>query len=132
MYLDYSQYTGMGGQLEETVFNRYEFKARRYLDAVTHNRICNESPVRECVQRAMFELIELFVQQAETDAKAAAGISSEHNDGVSRTYTSAASVNRHWNTRKKNVLTEYLADELDAEGVPLLYAGVEFDGGDRS
>lgn len=129
MYLEYDEYKTMGGQMEQLEFERYEYKARRYIDAQTHNRIRDEVPVRECVRRAVFELISLLESKSKTDANAAAGVSSSRNDGLSVTYASSNSVNRYWQQRQRRTLCEYLIDEVDSRGVPLLYAGVEYDGG---
>ena len=106
-------------------------RARAYINLMTHNRIKDENPVRECVKSATYDLIEVLSQEADNANNAVTGVSSKSNDGVSVTYANWTTVNRYWNTRKRKLLVEYLADEtvtINGELVPLLYGGVEYDG----
>lgn len=124
MYLDYTEYQTMGGELEPVAFGRFSRKAERFLDLMTHNRIRDETPVRECVKQCVFDLIGVF---CESEAQSApAGAVSVSNDGVSIAYGSAEAREKAVATRKKGVLIEYLAGEA-RNGVPLLYGGVQFD-----
>lgn len=135
MFLTYEQYVEMGGTLDEAAFNTNERRARAYINLMTHNRIKDEIPVRECVKNAVYDLIEVLSQEADNANNAVAGVSRKSNDGVSVTYANWTTVNRYWNTRKRKLLVEYLADEtvtINGELVPLLYGGVEYDGSDVS
>lgn len=126
MFLTYSEYRAMGGTVSETDFPRYEYKARAYVNLYTHNRIRDESPVRECVKRLMVDLIGLTFDREREEAEAS-GIASKSNDGVSVTYGAADANAKAWNRRQRNALIEFLADEIDANGVPLLFGGVSHD-----
>lgn len=133
MFLTYEQYTQMGGALDEAAFTTNERRARATINLMTHNRIKDEDPVRECVMHAAFDLIEMLAKEADNANNAVTGVSSKSNDGVSVTYANWTVVNRYWKTRKRELLVEYLADEtvmIDGEPVPLLYGGVEYDGSD--
>ena len=133
MFLTYEQYVNMGGTLTEADFATYERKARACINLATHNRVRDEDPVREAVKNAAYDLIGVFAQEAENSNNAVTGVSSKSNDGVSVTYANWTIVNRYWKTRKRELLVEYLADEtvmIDGHIVPLLYGGVEYDGGD--
>lgn len=133
MFLTYEQYVNMGGTLTEADFTTYERKARACINLATHNRVRDEDPVREAVKNAAYDLIVVFAQEAENSSNAVTGVSSKSNDGVSVTYANWTTVNRYWKTRRRELLAEYLADEtvtIDGHIVPLLYGGVEYDGGD--
>lgn len=127
MYLTYEEYIQMGGTISSAAFVRFEYKARAYIDRITHNRIRDETPVRESVKHAMFDVIELCSQRETMDAgSTSVGITSKSNDGVSVTYADAVSAKRQWSERFGRVAVEFLADEVK-NGVPLLYGGVQFD-----
>lgn len=132
MFLTYDEYDSMDGTVPEEEFEVYERRARALINATTHNRIRDENPVRACVKNLTFDLVNLMAQEAANANNAVTGMSSQHNDGVSVTYANWTTVNRYWKTRRRETLVEYLADEtvtIDGETVPLLYGGVEYDGG---
>ena len=82
MFLTYDDYVSMGGTLDRAAFTANERKARAYINLTTHNRIRDETPVRECVRNAVFDLIGLLVQEVDSVNGAASGVSSKSNDGV--------------------------------------------------
>ena len=133
MFLTYAEYAAMGGTIKESEFHAWERKASGYINLMTHNRIKDESPVRENVKYAAFDLIDLLVKESANTNNAETGLSSQRNDGVSVTYANWNTVNRYWKNRRKELLAAYLGDEtviIAGEMVPLLYGGVEYDGGD--
>ena len=135
MFLTYEQYVEMGGTLTEADFTTYERKARACINLATHNRVRDEAPVREAVKNAAYDLIGVFAQEAENVSNGMTGVSSKSNDGVSVTYANWTTVSRYWKTRKRELLAEHLADEtvtIDGHIVPLLYGGVEYDGGEAT
>lgn len=113
MYIDYSEYTEMGGTLSDVAFFRLEFKARTLIDQHTFGRVKALTETPESVKKLMFELIS--VEEREENGV----IQSVSNDGYSETY---AVVN---NEQKSTCLiAAYLAQEKTADGTPLLYRGV--------
>mgnify|MGYP003571342222 CR=1 FL=1 len=133
MFLTYEQYVEMGGTLDEAAFNTNERRARGYINLMTHNRIKDETPVRECVKNAVYDLIDTLSQETDNASSAVTGVSSKSNDGVSVTYANWTTVSQYWKTRKRELMVEYLADEtvvINGDIVPLLYGGVEYDGSD--
>lgn len=105
MYLDYSAYKNMGGTLDETTFNSFEYEAETIVNWYTFNRLKDEAvedyPTE--LARCMYRLIEYVKLQAdalilgkqtttvregtseytiETDAY----VKSQSNDGVSVSY----------------------------------------------
>lgn len=119
-YLTHAEYTTLGGTVGASAFTRQEYKARQMVDALTHGRVGGDSPVREAVKQAMCALIDA---QAAEDAVGGREITSEGNDGVSVSYAVTGPHNAY--ARRVQIVCEYLANEVTAQGVPLLYAGVD-------
>lgn len=129
MYLTYDEYEKMGGQLSPDAFSLLEFRARKILDALTHGRVANEQPVREAVRQAVFALM-TAMEADDRRAQAYDGreVQSMSNDGVSVAFASGAvgaEAVRAQNARYAGLLKAYLAGEATADGVSLLYAGVD-------
>lgn len=121
-YLTTTEYTAMGGTLDASAFAafpRQEFRARQLIDELTHGRVQDDVTVREAVKYAMRALIDA---QAADDARGGREIASEGNDGVSVSYVATSPSGAY--ARHVDIVCEYLANEVTADGVPLLYAGV--------
>jgi hypothetical protein len=118
-YLTHSEYTELGGTLSASAFSLQEFRARLLLDELTHGRVVGDSPVREAVKHAMRALINA---QAADDTRGGREVASESNDGVSVSYVATSPGGAY--ARRVDIVCEYLANEVTATDVPLLYAGV--------
>lgn len=128
MYLSFSEYVGMGGKIAEGAFARQELRARKLIDRMTHGRIRDETPVRDAVKAAMFELIDAGeAQDKEAAAHGGREIAGMSNDGVSVSYAAGGDLGfgMRWSARKCAIITEYLQGETTKEGIALLYAGVD-------
>lgn len=101
--------------------------AGKMLDKVTHDRVRDESPVRECVKRTVFELIGKLHDIEQTASADAAGVSSKSNDGVSVVYTDYGKAQQNRQSELMSIIKLYLNGERDANGVPLLFGGVCHD-----
>ena len=99
MYLNYTEYQGMGGTLDETAFSNFEFEAECTINWYTFNRLIGETEVSENVKRLTFRLIQLaqLNQEALTlgkpiDSDSSTGsvgaVTSQSNDGYSTVYNS--------------------------------------------
>lgn len=119
-YLDYTDYVSMGGTLGEAAFDLQEFRARQYIDAMTHGRIRGETTVRDAVKYATFALIGAM---ADSDHNHGREVASESNDGVSVSYATSGAAGTQ--ARYAQIVRDYLACEVDANGTALLYAGVD-------
>lgn len=134
MYLTFEEYTQFGGNLDETTFNNFEFKARSTIDWFTFNRLQKELEYPEAVKRCMYELIRLaeIQEQAEAVSAAAAGdtvkagIASQSNDGVSVSYNVLSAQAALENSQKQihETIQQYLQGVKDSLGHKLLYRGV--------
>lgn len=96
MYLSYEDYQEMGGTLDETTFNSFEYEAETVVNWYTFNRLKGEETYPEELARCMYRLIELAKLEADAmmlgkqaGASSDGGsqyIESQSNDGVSISY----------------------------------------------
>jgi len=137
MYLDFSDYQNMGGTLDFTTFDNYEYKAGTIINLYTYNRLKGETEIPESVVRCDYELIRLI--QAKTgllptvDADGnlinVGTVASQSNDGVSVSYSapmmlSASEIMSSFKDEIKGIVSMYLNDEYNSRGERLLYKGV--------
>lgn len=125
-YLSHYEYKNLGGTIADVlVFERYLSRAAGLITRMTHGRVLNESPVRNAVKYAAFDLVNVIHADAQNGADGRE-IASMSNDGMSVTYVpgasnaAAAAAHRHG-----TIVRQYLEWEMDANGTPLLYAGVD-------
>lgn len=123
MYIEISYYLANGGtEMDEAAFSRNEYRARKIVDRVTQNRVTKMQNVPEAVQRLMVELVTLEATQGAA-ALENQPVSSFSNDGYSETYAqplTAETVKQ----LEMDLVVDYLAEETDDNGTPLLYLGV--------
>lgn len=127
MYLEYSDYAQMGGELEPDVYERLVAKAERLIDRATHGRLQRMAEVSKPVKYCIMELIGAL-QADESLGGVAAGreISSMSNDGVSVSFASSgASAAMAASARHMAIIREWLDGEVTEDGVQLLYAGCD-------
>ena len=104
MYLSYEEYQNMGGTLDETAFNDFEFEAECIVNWYTFDRLKNDTEFPTELGRCMFALIKLAKLKADsmvlgsqttqtTDSQGnvttnttMSAIASQSNDGVSISY----------------------------------------------
>lgn len=118
MLLTYNEYKELGGGLDNTAFNIYSFEAEARVKAETHGRI-NES---EAVKRCIVRVCEIM-SQADVSSKK---ITSWSNDGVSESIKEVSA--EEYEAKIMSIIRSYLLNEVDDDGVPLLYlGGVKYD-----
>ena len=115
----YARYQQLGGELAEADLAPLEMRASKVVDALTHGRARRESPPREAVERAVFALVAAMHAEEGEEGREVASLV---NDGVSVTYAAREGSPAG---RFARLAREYLSGETTADGVPLLYAGVE-------
>ena len=123
MYIELEYYVcNSGRDMTEDAFSRNEFRARKLVDKLTQGRVKNMAQVPEAVKRLMVELVSLEQSQgAELTQQQA--VTSFSNDGYSETYADPLTGER-LKEIECDLILEYLSDEVDDNGVPLLYLGV--------
>lgn len=149
MYLEYSDYLNMGGTLDETAFNNFEYEAECIVNWYTFNRLKNETVYPSELARCMNRLIELAKLEADalllgkqttttTDAEGhktvtevSTYISQQSNDGVSVHYNSVDAnelFNKLSSQGKGNPIEttvfRYLQGVRNSLGKKLLYRGL--------
>ena len=125
MLLEYKVYEQYGGTVEEgETYDRLEYRARAVVVHATFGRVLHMSETPECVQRLMFELIELYNAQSSI-AGSMVGVTSASNDGVSVSYGTDLT-NNAIQAQTYALIKDYLHGQVDDNGVPLLYKGVYY------
>lgn len=123
MYIDLSYYLGNGGtEMTDAAFYRAEYRSRKIVDRFTQGRVKAMAEVPEAVQRLMVELITMEAGQG-AELLENQPVASFSNDGYSETYADPLTAERVAEIEEDLVL-EYLSDETDDAGTPLLYLGV--------
>lgn len=124
MYLTYEEFYDFGGDIADGAdFPRLCYRAGKFLDLHTHSRVKSMAQVPEAVKRALVEIIMIGSNSAAALSNQQT-VKSYSTDGYSETMSdglSAAEVD----ALKYNVLLEFLGEETDDNGTPLMYAGVE-------
>ena len=135
MYLTYTEYQNMGGTLNETTFNDYEFEAETVVDWYTFNRLHTETTYPEALKKCIYHLITLLDLKAQAmSAGSAEGsvdssgkvVASQSNDGVSISYNviAASELATLAKDEMGNSVKRYLNGVTNSLGQKLLYRGM--------
>lgn len=151
MYLTFADYVNMGGTLDETTFNAFEFEAECIIDWYTFNRLHDETEYPDRLGKCMFALIRLAKLKADamqlgsttttttdpsgtTTTTTSAAISSQSNDGVSVSYNTinASNIYMLLSPYKRGgevwmTVEMYLNGVINSLGKKLLYRGIYED-----
>ena len=122
-YLEYSEYTSLGGTLEETPFSILEYNARMKIDERTFGRLKNLDEIPEEVKMCVFSLIrtlDSYSSYAENNKN----ITSESIDGYSISYKGASKdITEAMNKEVEDIINTYLSNVL-IDNIPVLFRGV--------
>lgn len=135
MYLTYQEYQNMGGTLDETTFNDYEYEAETLVDWYTFNRLHGETEYPEAVLKCVYHLINLLELKAAAIGTGAGGesgnsdgkvVASQSNDGVSISYNvmAASELATLAKDEMENSIKRYLNGVMNSLGRKLLYRGL--------
>ena len=123
MYIDKNYYIENGGtMMDDAAFSRNEYRSRKILDRVTQNRITKMTQVPEAVKRLMVELVTLEANQGAAVMENQP-VTSFSNDGYSETYAQPLTTEMV-RQLEMDLIVDYLAEETDDAGTPLLYMGI--------
>lgn len=123
MYIEIGYYLENGGtEMDKAAFSRNEYRARKIVDRLTQNRVAKMQNVPEAVKRLMVELVTLEATQGAA-ALDNQPVSSFSNDGYSETYAQPLTAEMV-KQLEMDLVVDYLAEETDDTGTPLLYLGV--------
>lgn len=125
-YLTFQEYTAYGGTaVTQTQFTTAEFKARKRIDYLTDCRVQNMATVPDAVKICMTSIINADAA-AGADALASSPLVASFNtDGYSESYGSATEQQAAMQYALNRQIKEMLYGELDDNGTPLLYRGLD-------
>lgn len=112
MYLTYTEYETFGGNLCETKFDRFRYRAEKELNKHTFNRLVNVE-ADENTKRCMFELVE-YISKHNANGSISA-YTSVSNDGYSVSYANEKTAE----SEIYDIIYGFFAD------TDLMYRGVE-------
>lgn len=134
MYLTYEEYKALGGTLDETTFNDYEFRAEALVNYATFNRLAKDAVIPDKVKRVIKYIIDLVQKKADAlslgnSSDSASGttyITSQSNDGVSVSYNGMASTDvfNLCDEEIQSAIQLYLYGVMNEAGRFLLYRGL--------
>ena len=112
MYLDYEKFKEYGGNLSNTDFDRFLFRAEQEIDLATQNRCAKLAEYPEALKRCVFELVIYLSNNAKNGSVSA--VTSFGNDGYSVSYAE----NKTASEQIYDIIYTYLAN------TGLMYCGV--------
>jgi hypothetical protein len=144
MYLAYQEYQNMGGTLDETAFDDFEFEAESTINWYTFNRLqrpeWSSALNTDGLKRCVYQLIRLKQMEDALLASSSggfgasggwtkeAGITQESNDGVSVSYNTLSSGELmgfvNGGKTKEGLVNQYLGCIVNDLGRKLLYRGI--------
>ena len=119
-YLDYQEYVSVGGVCDTTAFNRNIDRACGIIDNATHNRIECMAEVPQRAKALCRDLVEYLVENNSTKIITS---KSQSAGGVSESESYAIKTADDVYGDIQNMLYDYLGNETDDNGTPLLYRG---------
>lgn len=125
-YLSFQEYTAYGGSaVTQQQFPTAEFKARKRIDYLTDSRVQNMETVPDAVKLCMTSIINADAA-AGTDALASSPLVASFNtDGYSESYGSTTEQQAAIQKALNQEISSMLYGELDDNGTPLLYRGLD-------
>lgn len=124
-YLEYSEYQAYGGTVAEHAFLAAEFQARKRIDYLTDSRVQTMAQVPEAVKLCMTSIINANAAVGADALSASPLVASFNTDGYSESYGSAADQQAALQNALNRQIREMLSGELDDNGTPLLYRGLD-------
>ena len=120
-YLTYEQYKSMSGELNETAFNRNIDRACGFVDLHTQSRLQSVLEVSQRAKACVRDLVEYLANNVSSEK--AVTSKSQSEGGVSESESYATKTADDINAEMLCIVYDYLADEKDDCGTPLIYRG---------
>ena len=120
-YIEYQEYLEIGGLCDTTAFNRYIDRACGIIDNATHNRIECMAEVPQKAKSLCRDLVEYFAndfgssKQVSSHSQSAGGVSESESFVIRSIEERAGEID--------DMVKDYLLNEVDDNGTPLLYRG---------
>lgn len=121
IYLTYDEYIKIGGILDLTAFNRNIDRVCGVIDSATHNRIEKMDSVPQKAKALCRDLVEYMARHSLSDAVVSSKSQSVGGVSESESYVTKTTDDMYGDIQ--NLLYDYLSQETDDKGTPLLYRG---------
>ena len=121
IYLTYNEYKEIGGNIDETAFKRNIDRACGIIDNATYNRIEGMTEVPQKAKALCRDLVEYFAENFGSSKQI-----SSHSQSAGPLSESESFVVRSIEERAgeiSDMVKDYLLNEVDDKGTPLLYRG---------
>lgn len=120
-YIEYGEYTEIGGMLDLTAFNKNIMRACLLIDTVTHNRIENMKQVPLEAKLCCRDLVDYWDKNS-FSADVSSKSQSAGNVSESVTYKDKSTEAVY--SEVDNIICDYLLNVKDDNGTPILYRGL--------
>lgn len=120
-YLTYEEYIGLGGILDVTAFNRNIDYACAVIDNATRRRIESMGGIPNKAKSLCRDLIEYFAENSIKSKQVASR--NQSAGGVSESESYVTKSKEDLQADVDEMIFNYLANEIDDNGTPLLYRG---------
>ena len=120
IYLTYEEYSNIGGICDLTAFNRNIDRACGIIDNATHNRIECMTKIPQVAKALCRDLVEYLVENNNVKTVTS---KSQSAGGVSESESYATKTADDIYGDIQNMVYDYLGNETDDNGTPLLYRG---------
>ena len=124
IYLTYDEYSAMGGICDLTAFNRFSDRAFGIVDNATHNRIEYMADVPQRAKALCRDLVEYLARNGTTENSVTSRSQSAGGVSESESYATKTADDVYGDVQ--NMLYDYIGNEKDDKGTPLLYKGAMF------
>ena len=121
IYLTYDEYAEMGGICDLTAFNRNIDRACGIIDNATHNRIECMAEVPQRAKALCRDLVEYLARNDTIEKTVTSRSQSAGGVSESESYANKTADDVYGDIQ--NMLYDYLGNEKDDKGTPLLYRG---------
>lgn len=123
-YLSYEEYKDMGGSLPMSSFTLLEFQSRKRIDHLTASRVSKMQVIPDSVKLCIMLLIQMEDSVGTVKQSTSPAVTSFSTDGYSETYGKAMDADTA-NRAMNRTVAECLSGEVDDNGTPLLYRGLD-------
>ncbi len=122
-YITDSEYKKLlGAEIVPNNFNNLVIKASNYINRQTMGRI-DVNNVPEQVKYVTCLIVNLIDEQ-ESKIKEIGNLKSENIEGWSKTYATPEEIEKDYDKKMRQTLSDHLWDVIGMDGNPLLYCGV--------
>lgn len=120
-YLTYEEYTEIGGTLDLTAFKRNIDRACGFVDSHTFGRLHKSQTVSRMVKSCVRDLVEYIASNMTNGSSITS--KSQSSVGVSESESYKTKNTDEINEEMLHIVYDYLINEFDVDGVPLMYRG---------